>query len=249
MIKFFRKIRYDLMEKNKTGKYFKYAIGEIVLVVIGILIALQINNWNENNITTKKTLTYLGTLNTEIESNIDALTTYIETAHNDIKGSANTLSELHSKNAVHYNDSLLRNVMSTRPIYKPTLQESTFTDLINSGNLEYLKDQNLKNRILSIEANMDIIYENYNLANNVWNEYQLPYDMKYANPSGNWDSISSIKLKKLPYKRTLSAFVNNNEYANILVLRMRMMGNLERTLIEGQKRSVDLSNDIKSYLN
>ena len=36
------------MEKNKTGKYFKYAIGEIVLVVIGILIALQINNWNED---------------------------------------------------------------------------------------------------------------------------------------------------------------------------------------------------------
>jgi len=35
------------MEKNKTGKYFKYAIGEIILVVIGILIALSINNWNE----------------------------------------------------------------------------------------------------------------------------------------------------------------------------------------------------------
>ncbi len=35
------------MESGKTGKYFKYAIGEIVLVVIGILIALQINNWNE----------------------------------------------------------------------------------------------------------------------------------------------------------------------------------------------------------
>ena len=48
MIKFFRKIRYDLMEKNKTGKYLKYAIGEIVLVVIGILIALSINNWNES---------------------------------------------------------------------------------------------------------------------------------------------------------------------------------------------------------
>jgi len=47
MIKFFRKIRYDLMEKNKTGKYFKYAIVEIVLVVFGILIALGINNWNE----------------------------------------------------------------------------------------------------------------------------------------------------------------------------------------------------------
>ena len=48
MIKFFRKIRYNLMSENKIGKYLKYAIGEIILVVIGILIALQINNWNEN---------------------------------------------------------------------------------------------------------------------------------------------------------------------------------------------------------
>ena len=48
MIKLFRKIRQNLIMENKTSKYFKYAIGEIVLVVIGILIALQINNWNEN---------------------------------------------------------------------------------------------------------------------------------------------------------------------------------------------------------
>ena len=63
MIKFFRRIRFDLMEKNKTGKYFKYAIGEIVLVVIGILIALQINNWNEqrkiNKIKLKNMLNYI----------------------------------------------------------------------------------------------------------------------------------------------------------------------------------------------
>ena len=46
MIKFFRQKRYDLLMENKTGKYFKYAIGQIILVVIGILIALQIKNWN-----------------------------------------------------------------------------------------------------------------------------------------------------------------------------------------------------------
>lgn len=46
MFKLFRKIRFDLMEKNNTRKHLKYAVGEIVLVVIGILIALQINNYS-----------------------------------------------------------------------------------------------------------------------------------------------------------------------------------------------------------
>ena len=59
MIKFFRKIRYNLMEQNKTGKYLKYAIGEIILVVIGILIALSINNWNESRKLQEEINTYL----------------------------------------------------------------------------------------------------------------------------------------------------------------------------------------------
>ena len=49
MIKFFRKIRKSLLTENRFSKYLLYAIGEIILVIIGILFALQINNWNENN--------------------------------------------------------------------------------------------------------------------------------------------------------------------------------------------------------
>lgn len=48
MIKFFRQIRQSMLMENKTSHYLRYAIGEIVLVVVGILIALQINNWNDN---------------------------------------------------------------------------------------------------------------------------------------------------------------------------------------------------------
>ena len=59
MIKFFRKIRQKMLTENKFSKYLIYAIGEIVLVVIGILIALQINNWNEQR---KKNQTYLNIL-------------------------------------------------------------------------------------------------------------------------------------------------------------------------------------------
>ncbi|MFP4845283.1 hypothetical protein [Winogradskyella sp. PE311] len=68
MIKFFRKIRYNLMSENKTGKYFKYALGEILLVVIGIMIALQANNWNEK----RKTNNTIETLIDKIEDDVIA---------------------------------------------------------------------------------------------------------------------------------------------------------------------------------
>lgn len=70
MIKFFRKIRYDLIEKNKTGKYLKYAVGEIILVVIGILIALSINNWNENLKNKKLETSYLKRIYKDLDNDL-----------------------------------------------------------------------------------------------------------------------------------------------------------------------------------
>jgi hypothetical protein len=71
MIKVFRKKRYDLMEKKNTGKYFKYAVGEIVLVVIGILIALAISNWNSKRNQKNINHQFLVKLSKELDQNID----------------------------------------------------------------------------------------------------------------------------------------------------------------------------------
>ncbi|MCK8482273.1 DUF6090 family protein [Psychroserpens algicola] len=68
MIKFFRKIRQNLLSEGKTGKYLKYAIGEIILVVIGILIALGINNWNENRKKVKIEIQYVNNLIQDIKN-------------------------------------------------------------------------------------------------------------------------------------------------------------------------------------
>ena len=81
MIKFFRKIRQKLVSEGKTGKYLKYAIGEILLVVIGILIALQINNWNEKRLQQKQLLHVYERILTDINNDIQELTTIVK--HHD----------------------------------------------------------------------------------------------------------------------------------------------------------------------
>lgn len=76
MIKFFRRIRQKLLKENRFSKYLLYAIGEIILVVIGILIALQINNWNEENKSNKKEEQYLTQLLNDFETNKQVLGYY-----------------------------------------------------------------------------------------------------------------------------------------------------------------------------
>ena len=69
MIKFFRNIRKKLATENRAMAYSRYAIGEIILVVIGILIALQINNWNESRKLKKIELNYLQRLVIDLNDN------------------------------------------------------------------------------------------------------------------------------------------------------------------------------------
>ena len=68
MIKFFRNIRQKLLQSNKLKSYSAYALGEIFLVVLGILIALQINNWNEERKDNARMLTYIKSIAEDITS-------------------------------------------------------------------------------------------------------------------------------------------------------------------------------------
>ncbi len=92
MINIFRKIHFNLVEQNKTGKYLKYAIGEIVLIVIGILIAISINNWNEERKDRIKEQVILHQLKEEYESNLKQLESKIKMRNIVIKSSQKLLA-------------------------------------------------------------------------------------------------------------------------------------------------------------
>lgn len=138
--------------------------------------------------------------------------------------------------------------METRLIYKSILDKSTFDDLINSGVLENLTNSELKNKILGIPSNLEKINEIYILAKDVWDDFQLPYLMKHSNVSGNWDIIRGVKITKPNFKRNKSAFIYNKDYASILSLRTRMIGNYEVRLSGVKDELKIISEMIENYL-
>ncbi|MAX69627.1 MAG: hypothetical protein CMC76_00780, partial [Flavobacteriaceae bacterium] len=102
MIKFFRKIRRNLLSEQKTAKYFKYAIGEIILVVIGILIALQINNWNDNNKKNELEQEALYNLKVDFELNKKELENIIASTESSINKSLEILKHTGKNNSDNF---------------------------------------------------------------------------------------------------------------------------------------------------
>ncbi len=143
-MKFFRKIRQNLLSDGKTGQYLKYAIGEIVLVVLGILIALQINNWNQNKQLEKEELDTLKSLHESIRINIDEF----EQIRKAQIVRNNSLQEILFKKVSNQPLAYLDSLIITN-VENHTFDPSTgiYNSIINSGRIELISNDSLKNRI------------------------------------------------------------------------------------------------------
>ena len=158
MIKFFRKIRQNLLSEGKTTEYFKYAIGEIVLVVIGILIALQINTWNENKKTNFKEHALIVSLKQELTTNLEELNRIIEINRKRNDG-AHKLASVLSPQKITLTDieisELWYNALAREAVYKPSL--GVLNESINSGSLSIIKNIQLRDFFASLESELQLL--------------------------------------------------------------------------------------------
>jgi len=136
--------------ENKTAKYFKYAIGEIVLVVIGILIALQINNWNEERKTRGKEIVYLNNIKSDLENSVQQIETFILKRNEQIKTANNIIEYFEGKPIQDWNDfnKKLIDIYSWERFY---LIKNTYEELKNSGNFSLISNNDIKNGLQDLE--------------------------------------------------------------------------------------------------
>jgi len=153
MIKFFRKIRQNLLSEGKTGKYFKYAIGEILLVVIGILIALQLNNWNGNNNKTKLGYQYLTEMKSELQDDVFKLDNFIIRLKKDLEN---------QKAALNTNDIARLPLDSLEMILNSTNLDVKISELtynkMNSLGITTLSNNESLNSKISEYYNRDVVF-------------------------------------------------------------------------------------------
>jgi|TARA_R110002110_G_scaffold414041_2_gene642822 hypothetical protein len=147
MIKFFRKIRQRLLSENKFSKYLIYAIGEVLLVVIGILIALQINNWNENKKQIKKEEKLLQQFKNELNEDLFILNE-ITTSNKFVIKSCNELIK-HLENNMPYNDSLSLYFDRWASPNVLEFNGSTYQNLTTTGP-ELIRNEHLRKSILKL---------------------------------------------------------------------------------------------------
>ncbi|PTM03466.1 MAG: hypothetical protein DA407_13995 [Bacteroidetes bacterium] len=156
MIKFFRNLRQSHMERGKTSKYLKYAIGEIILVVIGILIALQINNWNEIRKTRTTEITFLKNIKADLELNLVSLDEFIISRQEAVKSSKLIIDYFNNPNSINLNNFNLHsiNVMVWFPFQQ---NDNTYQELLNSGKLSIISNKDIKDQMQNMQSSFKTI--------------------------------------------------------------------------------------------
>jgi len=219
MIKLFRRVRYDLMEKNKTAKYLKYAVGEIVLVVIGILIALSINNWNENAKNKRIEISYLIRISKDLENDLLEFekTKEITQQRNDrvifLQHAIEDVDLVHKSS-----DYFVNSIVIAGYTYRPSISNHSFDELKSSGRLALIQNEELR---VSIAKYYDFVF-NQSQWNFLAEEVQLKYN-EYSTGILNQDQLNKVlsesdtlNITKKQLEDIFQRFLSKKEFHSLL---------------------------------
>lgn len=223
MIKLFSNIRKKLAAENKVAPYLRYAIGEIVLVMIGILLALQVNNWNTKRLNKIEEISILNQLKEEYMSKMEELNQKVTIRNLMIEGSYKIIENISLENYELPIDSL--NVYLGQSYLTPTYDapNAVTEELLNSGKLYLISNKNLRKLISEWSGQLDKLIEEEQYLVKSFISNIDPYINK-TYPIGNivnpfWDSTNdfSKNFSKTKIKKG-DKYIKSNKTVDIKVL-------------------------------
>jgi hypothetical protein len=246
MIKFFRKIRQKLISENKFSKYLIYAVGEIMLVVVGILIALQINNWNEKQKAERLQDAYLERLISDVGQdtvNINYIISEIDLNQDAIQNLINSINSISDINTL---DPIVKNYFKRGWVISEFVTtKNTYTDLSQTGNMNIIKNTELIDEIIQYYGWVKQV-ENSNSVNKSW---ITPIDQVVAEKTAAFEldpSTSALFSKKSRIIALENIYSHRELMERNAAGHYWINGSLSRNLVAIKGLSIDLLKSLEN---
>jgi len=250
MINFFRKTRKKMADDNKPLKYIRYAIGEIVLVVIGILIALSVSNWNDNRNLRNQELLLLNNLKLEMENNLFLIENYLKTKEERIKDANVLLSYTDPDYIQKEEDSLARKFIRIFYIDNYKAEIMVLNAAKNSNSIKLIRNQQIKTNLAkweqSLKSQMQLIdFGNEHFSNSlipiISNYYPLK-NIPYDAGNGNIQDLSK-------HKNEFEKMFRSREFENSLYRIKNFERARTRQVKELKEFTLELIQELNKELN
>lgn len=247
---FFSKIRYQLAAENKTAKYLRYAIGEIILVVIGILIALQINNWNQNRLENREEMETLKSLKDDFLKSQNNVSETISRQNLVVDFSNKLIVTMREKNRTIDFDTLGAYLyIGAFSYWKIEPVNGTYDALIGSGKLNVIKNKHLKDELAEFSALIKYGFEDEVMSLDLTGkllEKSSPYSPYLMPPfmvsDFGWKDMNIDTDKK---STIVNKHLNNNSFLGSLIIKFV----LELNRLNYQKDILKHIEDILSIID
>lgn len=219
MLRFFRLIRKKLIEEDNMRKYFFYALGEILLVVIGILIALQINNWNNARLERIEERALLQNLKTDFQRDIKTFEQLNERRNQHLIANYGLID---IKNSNDFSNEVLIDSLIAITIPVPTYngQSVALDVLFTSGKINLLRSDSLKNLLLQWPVELDDTMEMQVYLENIAFTNYYPLLRTYISLGDALDhhEFSQLGIRKGFYNvsKDYKGLFQNHEFVNLL---------------------------------
>lgn len=247
MIKFFRKIKQKLISENKFSKYLIYAIGEIILVVVGILIALKVNNWNQNTQNLDLANDYVVNISNDLKNDtivfgraIKRLSQLVEVKKWGLK------NDLNNNVAVEYFEAIINS-----QYFNIKINNNTFNQMSNNDVLKLKDFKSLFKKFNTYYATKKDYVDNFN----EWELKSANEESKFWNAQNNFeinlmhsDSIPIFQSSK-KRKNSIIQILNSNRGRNMMKMSLLRVKTIHDMYSDQKDRAILLLKEIDSLKN
>ena len=243
MLKFFRRVRRNLLRENRTSQYLLYALGEIVLVVIGILIALQLNNWNEARKDRKDEQQVVLTIYEELEENYKYSQGVLEEINKRLASTYNLMRITQETDATLSNQAFDSIMVQAFLLNAHTPVKADLERVLGSSQIDLIRSSKLQERLSDYKTSIEQTTLYYRYAEDDFKLVILPYFVK------NYPLRSMLVQYGLPvgdtaHQKNYNELLASVEFENILSVIFADSGGL----LEAITANLKLIEDLKALI-